>query len=352
MTCETMDAVVWSASGYVGAEALRLIAQHPRLTLLAAVSRSSAGIPIGQVFPHLTHVYPGVQMVAAEAIAPLVAAGTKPIALISCGPHGHSAALIQDALERLGATGRAVTAIDLSADFRHNQEMFESLYGKHGAQALMAQFSTGLPDLPGPTPTTPHIGHPGCFTTCTVLGAAPLMGLVRPAIQVSAVTGSTGSGKAAKAGTHHPHRQSNFWGYKPLTHRHTPEMEGLLSDLSDTPVHVSFAPHSGPFSRGMAATIFATLTTEIDAAELHQRFVDFYAHTELVQITKGPPKLKDVVGTNHARIGVTVQGTQVVVHSVIDNLLKGAVGGGLQWLNRKAGWPASLGLHIPAVPWI
>ncbi len=289
---------------------------------------------------------------AIEKVNGLVTTGTKPIALISCGPHGHSAALIKDALERLESSGRTVTAIDLSADFRHNQDTFESLYGKHGAHALMSKFSTGLPDLPGPTPQTPHIGHPGCFTTCTVLGAAPLMGVVKPSIQVSAVTGSTGSGKTAKAGTHHPHRQSNFWGYKPLTHRHTPEMEGLLGDLSDHPVQVSFAPHSGPFSRGMAATIFAELTTDISQAYLHKHFVDFYAHTELVHITEGPPKLKDVVGTNHARISVSVQGHQVVVHSVIDNLLKGAVGGGMQWLNRKAGWPASTGLHTPAVPWI
>ncbi|MEZ5975988.1 MAG: hypothetical protein R3E96_14460 [Planctomycetota bacterium] len=255
MSTRQHEAVVLGATGYVGAEVLRLIAGHPNLKLGAAVARSAVGKAIGDDWPHLRGAYAGVQYQALDAV-PLEGDGV--LAVFSCLPHGAGATQLDEWLGALEGAGRSYRVVDLAADFRlPGPADWLSVYGEpHGAPGRYPQFACALPDL---TPGQPSelMAHPGCFTTATTLGAAPLCegGLIEPGLFVSAITGSTGSGREAKAGTHHPDRHGNLSAYNPLRHRHAPEMEMLLGRLGGVQPEVSFVPHSGPFARGIHATL-------------------------------------------------------------------------------------------------
>lgn len=334
------EAIVLSGSGYAGAEVLRLLAGHPHLDVVAATGHTTAGTPVASLHPHLRS-YAGLELVSLDEVAPLLQ-GDGPLAIFGCGAHGASAADTARALAIASELGRPATFVDLSADFRHDAEAFEAIYGvRHPAPELLDDVTCGLPDLDPSTPT--HACQPGCFTTAVVLGTAPLVaaGVVEPAIRVSAVTGSTGSGRNPKPGTHHPRRHGNLWGYSPLAHRHVPEMERL------TGATVAFAPHSGPFARGIAATSFLTRTRP----GAKDALIAAYADSPFVTVVDRPPELASVVGTNRCHLSVTERGDDIVVHSVIDNLIKGAAGGAVQWMNRLLGWPDETGLLADPLPW-
>jgi len=348
-----IDTVVLSASGYAGAEALRLVVGHPHLRLVAAVSHTRPGTPIREVLPHLAQALPATDLVSLDQLEALLDTGDGPIAILGCGPHGRSAPSTVRALEIAESLGRPAHAVDLAADFRHPIPTFETLYAQcHPAPTRAADFHCGLPDL-DPSPTTPHAAHPGCFATAVTLACAPLLaaGWVEPVVRASAVTGSTGSGGTPKPGTHHPTRHGNLWGYKPLAHRHAPEMSHLLASLGGEPVQVHFAPHSGPFARGIAATCFLALTRTASPEELSQVAADFYAHSPFVEVVDAPPRLDAVIGTNRCQLHLASNGTEVVVQSVIDNLVKGASGGAIHWLNRLFGLPQTAGLDAAPLPW-
>ena len=199
-----------------------------------------------------------------------------------------------------------------------------------------------------------RIAHPGCFTSAVTLGCSPLhaLHLVQPRVVVSAVTGSTGSGREPSATTHHPERHGNLRAYSPLKHRHEIEMRTLVGQQGKGPVEVLFVPHSGSFARGIHATIHARLLRPISTAELVERIAGFYQHTPFVSVTAAPPTLKEVVGTNRCRLGVVVRGLTLVVTSVIDNLVKGAAGGAVQWMNRLFGFDEDAGLRLAGLGWV
>lgn len=347
-----IDAVVLSASGYAGAEVLRLLAGHPLLNPIAATGHGTAGQSVGALHPHLARRYPGLELVSIGDLEPLLE-GDGPLALFGCGPHGASAKDSAFALNLADKLGRSATLVDLSADFRHELATFEALYGvEHPAPGLLAGVHCGLPDLE-PDTVPVHACQPGCFTTAVTLAVAPLVkaGLVGPEVHASAITGSTGSGRTPKPGTHHPVRHGNVWGYKPLDHRHAPEMAGFIGRHAGTEVSVHFAPHSGPFARGIAATCFLKATGPADGAALNRALTIAYAKSPFVTVTKAPPQLADVVGTNRCHLHASTDGSVVVVQSVIDNLVKGAAGGAVQWMNRALGWPDATGLDADPLPW-
>jgi N-acetyl-gamma-glutamyl-phosphate reductase len=169
---------------------------------------------------------------------------------------------------------------------------------------------------------------------------------------VTAVTGSTGSGKTVQTGTHHPERHANLYAYKPLSHRHLPEIERLTELATGQVVAIHFTPHSGPFSRGIYATLQAELASGTAADAVRGAFETYYAGAPFVRVVDGTPKLKDVVGSNFCHIGIAEANGAVVVMSVIDNLLKGAAGGAVQWMNRLWSLPETTGLLAAAMPWI
>jgi len=350
---DTIKTVVLGASGYVGGELLRLIAAHPTLELSAAVSDSLAGNAIGSHFRALAHCYPE-QTFQATATALDALDSHQDLALFSAAPHGASGSVIATVLQAAQAKSLNVHVVDSSADFRYKSPAeFAAVYGiEHPAPELLDQFSCAVPEHTQSV-TTPHIGHPGCFATASALAAAPLFAcrLAEAEVFISGITGSTGSGRRPTAGTHHPERHSNLYAYKPLSHRHAPEIAALTRRAGNEEVAVHFIPHSGPYARGIYVTLQAKLKVDMNDGDVRQAFADFYSDGPFVHVVAGTPRLKDVVASNYCHIGIATEGRQVVVMSAIDNLVKGAAGGAIQWMNRLWSLPESSGLTAAAPAW-
>ena len=349
----SIQAVVLGASGYVGGELLRLIAAHPDFSLAAAVSDSRAGTAVAGTFGHLSQALSGVHFVARDSWHDEIKNRSN-VALFSAAPHGASAEVIAAALLTAAQRQWTIHVVDSSADFRYaEQSAWEAVYGAaHGAPALLSEFTCAVPEHRD-TVSTPHVGHPGCFATATLLATVPLIrsGLTEAEVFVSGVTGSTGSGRSPQAGTHHPERNSNMYAYKPLGHRHAPEMAGLTTAASGRNTTVRFVPHSGPFARGIHVTVQARAISEISEQQLRDVYKHAYADSPFVEIVAATPRLKNVVASNMCHIGVATDGDSVVVMSVIDNLVKGAAGGAVQWMNRLWSLPETAGLTAAAPGW-
>jgi N-acetyl-gamma-glutamyl-phosphate reductase len=347
------DTIVLGASGYVGAECLRLIDGHPRLALKAAVSESKAGASVLSLFPHLASLNE-IRFRSPSEIPSILDEAWGPVAVLSAASHGASAPLIGEVLSSAAAKGIDVRVVDLSADFRYREaSSFEAVYKiPHGAPSILSIFESGLPEHVDAVPL--HAGHPGCFATSVLLAAVPLLklGIVEPELFVVGITGSTGSGREPRETTHHPERHSNLFAYQPLAHRHVPEMVELTETATGVRPRIHFVPHSGPFARGIHTTIQARLRAPLDAEEIRAELARFYADSPLVRIVPGTPRVKDVAGSSYAHLGVATGSDTVAVFSVIDNLLKGAAGGGIQWLNRMLDLPPSSGLVQAAPGWI
>ncbi len=351
-----INAVVLGASGYVGGELLRLIAVHPDFSLLIAVSESFQGQTIGSQFPTLAHSYPDDSFASFESAQAMLAAlpENQKLAVFSAAPHGASASVISSILKTAQENSLETHVVDSSADFRYETSVdFSAVYNiDHAAPELLDRFSCALPEHL-PSATTPHIGHPGCFATASLLAAVPLFasGLAEPEIFISGITGSPGSGRSPTGGTHHPERHSNLYAYKPLSHRHAPEIVSLIRKASEADVSVHFIPHSGPFARGIYVTLQAKLKTSASAAEVRQVFKDYYNNSVFAHVVDGIPRLKDVIAGNYCHIGIATEGRQIVVMSAIDNLVKGAAGGAIQWMNRLWSLPETSGLTTAAPAW-
>jgi len=348
-----IPAVVLGAGGYVGGELLRLIADHPHFELAAAVSESRSGRPIGETFTHLARAFAETDFTAPGNWLDAIEPGSR-LALFSAAPHGASAELIGKALDAAAEKELDVHVVDSSADFRYSDRaQYESIYATdHGAPKLLEEFSCALPEHVGDI-TTRHVGHPGCFATASLLAAVPLArsGVTDGRFFISGITGSTGSGQAPKPGTHHPVRHSNLYAYKPLAHRHAPEIAGLASRASGNDVDVHFVPHSGPFARGIHVTLMARTVREITDDELRRIYRDAYANAPFVEIVTTTPRVKDVVASNLCQLGVSGDRDSVVVMSAIDNLVKGAAGGAVQWMNRLWQLDETSGLTRAAPGW-
>jgi N-acetyl-gamma-glutamyl-phosphate reductase len=348
-----IPAAVLGATGYVGGELLRLIAGHPTFELAAAVSESRAGEPVADTFPHLASAVGDTAFAAHGAWLDNITEGS-PLALFSAAPHGASAAMIANVLEHSAARDIEAKVVDVSADFRYRDAAaYQSVYGAaHGAPPLLDAFTCAVPEHLADA-GTPHVAHPGCFATAILLAAVPLLqsGLVAPELFVTGITGSTGSGRTPQPGTHHPERHSNLYAYKPLAHRHAPEIVNLAEAASGVRAHVNFVPHSGPFARGIFASVQAKAMNGASTDDLRNAFERLYSDSPFVRVVDGSPRLKNVVASNLAEVAVALNGDTVVAMSAIDNLVKGAAGGAMQWMNRLFAQPDTAGLTTIPPGW-
>lgn len=356
---ERLPVLVLRGSGYVGGELLRLLTTHPRLRPAAVLSDSNRGAAIEAVFPHLAGGLDGMAFVGREAL-PRVLREHPRLAVFAAAPHGTSAVMIAELLDEAAGAGSDVAVVDLSADFRFaDAAVWERVYGHpHGAPELLAGFLCAVPELASKAELAPGvpargIGHPGCFTTAALLGTVPLLraGLVDPSVTVVAVTGSTGAGRAPTATTHHPQRRSTLYAYSPLAHRHQPEMEALAA-AAGAPASFHFVPQAGPFARGIHATLVMRPAGGTTAEDARAALRSFYAEAPFVDVLDAPPRLQDVVGTNRCRLAVVADRDTLVVFSVIDNLVKGAAGGAMQWMNRLLNFSETAGLLTPGLGWL
>jgi N-acetyl-gamma-glutamyl-phosphate reductase common form len=350
---EKLPAIVLGGTGYVAGELLRLIAGHPQVELKAILSDSQPGESVAKSFAHLAPVYPELKFSSLADITQLVGSLPKSV-IVSAAPHGVAAKLIDDLLKAAEANGRQTRVIDISADYRYaTAGAYEAVYKHaHGAPDRIAQFTCAVPEHLD-TVKTAHVAHPGCFATAVLLASVPILqhDLVEPRLFVSGITGSTGSGRSPVAGTHHPQRHSDLYAYNPLSHRHTPEITALSQAASEVRAEFNFVPHSGPFARGIHVTVQAVAKRSIKTPDVIAALTDFYRGKPFVRVAAELPHIKDVASSNYAYVSGAANGNTVVVMCAIDNLVKGAAGGAIQWLNRMYGFDETTGLAAPAAGW-
>jgi N-acetyl-gamma-glutamyl-phosphate reductase common form len=346
-------AIVLGGTGYVAGELLRLIAGHPQLEVAAILSDSQAGAPVAGAFAHLRSAYPELKFADLDAIEAVIR-GAPRSALFSAAPHGVAAALIDRLLTAAERAGTRMHCVDISADFRHSSAAaYEAVYKHaHGAPARIREFTCAVPEHLSKSPT-PHVAHPGCFATATLLAIVPLLalGLTDQRLFVTGITGSTGSGRKPIDGTHHPHRHSDLYTYGALSHRHVPEIIACAKLATGVEAELNFVPHSGPFARGIHVTVQASLLRSIDTAQALQALKTYYQDCHFVRVGDAAPRVKDVATSNYSNLSAVTNGNSIAVMSVVDNLNKGAAGGAIQWMNRLLGLAETAGLTGPAPGW-
>lgn len=334
---------VLGASGYTGAELLRLLASHPELAVVHATADTNAGVRAGVLYPSLAAVYGDLELSALD-VAALDGLDAVFVAL----PHGESQKIVPQLIGRVGHV------VDLGADFRLPADRYDQWYGEtHTAADLIDQFGFAMVELfRDEVAARPHVAAPGCYPTASSLALAPLVaeGLIEPTgIVVNAMSGISGAGRKLAAANLYAEREQNATAYGLLTHRHTGEIEYALSRVGGTPVEVLFTPHLVPMTRGILSTCTARPAAPgLSTAGLLERYRAYYADEPFVVVTDDPPQTKSTLGANTAQVTVRVDprtGT-VLAMGAIDNLVKGASGQAVQGLNLVLGLPETTGLPV------
>lgn len=331
---------ILGAAGYTGGELIRLLLNHPDVEIVFANSESNAGNKVYDVHEGLL----GETELAFTSEMPFEQVDV----VFFCFGHGKSEAFLQE-----HTIPAHVKIIDLAQDFRIASPQHDYVYGLpeiHRAEIAQCQ----------------HLANPGCFATCIQLGLLPLAkaGLLVHDVAVNAITGSTGAGQKPGATTHFSWRNNNFSVYKLFTHQHLHEICQTLNELKpqtapqviDTlnegyeaeGVTVDFIPYRGDFTRGIFCTEVVTLDKAPAKEDIVALYKDFYKDAAFTHYSDKALDLKQVVNTNKALVHVDVFGRKIVVTSMIDNLLKGAVGQAVQNMNIMFGIDETAGLHLKA----
>ena len=339
-------AAIIGGSGYGGAELIRRLVRHPEIELVRVASVDFIGEPLSAVHPNLE----GQSDLKFEGLSPADAAKGMDVVLLGL-PHKVSATKMPE----LMATGARV--VDLSGDFRlRDAASYKKYYGADHPcpEKLDGTFVYGLPELNREAiRKAKYVASPGCFATTIELGLLPLAkaGLLRGEIETVGITGSSGSGIAPAAGTHHPVRAVNLRTYKPLDHQHIPEIKETLAFAGASDVQIRFVPVSAPLSRGIFATSFVHVDATISADQIKAIYAEFYAKEPFTRVpAKRLPEVVAVHGTNFCEVGVQVgdvaDGKRVVAcFSVTDNLIKGGAGQAIQSMNLILGLDERLTLE-------
>ena len=337
---------VIGASGYTGAELVRLLARHPDVALVALTADRKAGRSLAEVFPHLAA---GVDELALPPLATTEALDWSGIDVAFFGlPHGTTHAVAAQAPAH-------VKLIDLSPDFRFvDPETYSRWYGlAHGAPALQTEAMYGLTELARPDIAAARlVACPGCYPTASLLPLVPLVraGLIdADDIIIDAKSGVSGAGRALKEGSLYAEVAEGVHAYGVAGHRHAPEIEQAIAQAAGRTVMVNFTPHLMPMNRGILASIYVRLSGGATVDDLRERLVAAYRGEPFVRIVgEGViPATRHVRGSNQARIGVFADRLpqRAILLSVIDNLVKGASGQAVQNMNLMCGLPEITGLE-------
>ena len=316
------------ASGFAGALAAYLVDRHPSLELAAVTARTDAGRRLDAIYPRY-RVHRELEAFDADATA------ERADAAIVGYPHGAAAPAVRD------LRARGLKVVDLSADFRLDQESYERYYQPHEAPALLGEAVYGLTELHRDAIRDADlVAAPGCYPTAAILALAPLRGLIDDAI-VDAKSGVSGAGREANETTHFVSVDENVNPYKVEGHRHRAELEQEVGG------RITFTPHLLPIDQGLMASCYVTGSRELTAVELRELFESAYGDEPFVELADSPPGTRDVAGTNFCRIHATVEPAtgRLLVFAAIDNLWKGAAGQAIQDLNLMLGLPEEEGLR-------
>lgn len=335
-----LDVGIIGASGYTGAELLRVLARHPKVRITVATSRQYAGKPISACWPGLD--------------LPLVftdhedgTAFDKADVFFAALPHEASMEVVAAILAR----GKKV--IDLSADFRFSDpQRYAAAYGPHAHPDLLREAAYGLCEIYSERIKKSRlVANPGCYPTSSLLALVPLLregAIEADGIIIDAKSGVSGAGRGANATTHFCEANESLKAYKVAAHRHTPEIEDHLSIAAGRDVRVVFTPHLIPMSRGMLSTIYVTPAAGVGRARVEEIWKAAYAATPFVRLAAGDnlPDTAHVRGTNNCLLAVREYPScnRLILLSAIDNLAKGASTQAVQNLNLLMGWDQATGL--------
>lgn len=324
-------------AGYTGGELIRLLLNHPGVEISFIHSRSNAGKPISSVHQDLLG---DTELEFTNDVTPLGDGGID--VLFLCLGHGESNKFLSE-----NKIADNIKVIDLANDFRLKSQ---ASFGNR-------QFIYGLPELnKEKIRSANNIANPGCFATTIQLGLLPLAkaGLLNE-IHTTGITGSTGAGQSLTETTHFSWRENNIQAYKTLTHQHLGEINESLHELqenfpSSPPAGgdggISFVPWRGDFTRGIF--ISSVLKCDLSLIELNKLYTDFYQDHPFTHVSKDTIFLKQVVNTNKAIIHLEKADSKLVIHSIADNLLKGASGQAVQNMNLMFGLDETTGLKLKA----
>lgn len=338
-----LRAAIVGASGYTGGELARLLCSHPSVDITIATSRQYEGQNLAQIYPHLRDKVDVVcQNLTAQEIA-------EQADFIFCAvPHKTAMDIVPAFLQQ------DKKVVDLSADFRlKDVAVYEKWYQPHSAADLLAEAVYGLPEIYRDEIRQARlVANPGCYPTSITLGLAPLLktGLIATnSIIIDSKSGTSGAGRAAQVGTLFCEVTDGFRPYKVGgTHRHIPEIEQNLSELSGSSLQVSFTPHLLPISRGILSTIYVNLVDKPGIEELHALYQQMYEEEYFVRILApgSVPATQQVRGSNYCDISLSLDARtgRLIIVSAIDNIVKGASGQAVQNMNLMCGFSENAGL--------
>jgi N-acetyl-gamma-glutamyl-phosphate reductase len=313
-------------AGYTGGELIRLLIHHPNVAVSFIHSRSNAGNPVAAVHQDLLG---DTDLVFTGELSNDIDV------LFLCVGHGEAKKFLAE-----NKIAESVKIIDLSQDFRLSKS----------AQLGSRNFVYGLPELNREEITeAANVANPGCFATSIQLGLLPLAkaGLLDTEVHTTGITGSTGAGQGLSSTSHFSWRANNVQAYKTLSHQHLNEINQSLTQLGTAAPFIHFVPWRGDFTRGIF--ISSTLTCEWSLEQLVELYTDYYQEHPFTFLSQKEIFLKQVVNTNKCVIQLEKVGTKLVVHSAIDNLLKGASGQAVQNMNLLFGLDEKAGLGLKSI---
>jgi len=334
------------ASGYTGAELMRLLAAHPNFQLSVFTGDSQAGVPVADLYPHLAIAYHDRQY---EPYSPELVAGLD---VVFCGlPHGVSQGIIPEIIDDVGVI------VDLGSDFRlKDPQLYPTWYGaEHSAPEYLPEAAYGLPELfRSDIAEARLIAATGCNAATATLTLAPLLaaGLIEPdGIVINLITGVSGAGRPPKPNTTFCAVDEDVTAYGLLSHRHTPEIEQALTTSTGQPVSVLFTPHLAPMNRGILASCYGRPTGTATTEEVLGAMADYYRDEPFVVVDRRSPSTKAVAGSNavHLTGRVDPRTGLVLGIGVLDNLMKGASGMAVQCANIAVGVAEVSGLSTIGV---
>ncbi len=333
------------ATGYTGAELVRLLSAHPGIELTVLTSRQYEGVRFDHVFPAMA----GRIDLSCEAFSVNTLCDKADFVFMAL-PHSLPMQYIPELIHR----GKKV--VDLSADFRfNNPAIYESVYQSHVAKDLMKEAVYGLSEVYSDRIRRASlVGNPGCYPTSILLPLIPLIKknlIDLDSMIADSKSGVSGAGRSLSLTTHFCEANESFKAYKIGTHRHTPEIEEILSEHAGKPISISFVPHLLPITRGMLSTIYVNLNKKISAEDVRGCLHSFYARRPFIRIRpeNQPPDTLYVRGTNYCDIGLKLdqKNNRMIIVSAIDNLVKGASGQAVQNMNIMLGLEETTGLTLP-----
>lgn len=325
---------ILGATGYTARELIGLLLRHPEVEITALTTRQDSQ-------PHVAEVHPSLRGrldLTLENLSPAQVA-ERADCVFGCLPHAASAAVISELLDA------GCKVVDFSADYRlDDPQVYSEWYQvEHPDPERMAKTIYGLPELFRKSIAGADlVANPGCYPTAAILGLAPLLKAeaIEPrGIVIDAKSGVTGAGRSPKAHLHFPEANENLTPYGVGQHRHTPEIDLILSKWADVQTNVVFTPHLIPMDRGELVTAYADVQGEGSTDALLQVLRDYYADEPFVRVIEGVPGTKQVANTNFCDITVRRVGDKAVVISAIDNLVKGASGAAVQNFNLMYNFP-------------